>query len=265
VRRGTQVADGQSPSVRGRVRGAGEPYCGAVGRPIAGGRGARVAGRARALGASSASVCERGAGYTGRGGGAGAHGGVHCPAGAVVGGWSAPACALAWADGQRDGRRGGEAVSRSARCGSCGAARAITQAWLNAWEFVIPGAARSRRSSSVSPSASSASIYMKIRFPDFAPPSGPRRGALRRSQTPAIFGSGGGTLGTHGFRASPGDRFYVCDRHGTDDRVAVPIAPMQPRERHNRARAAKQTAGPSGAGPPGRRDDDPGDHGRRGR
>ena len=44
---------------------------------------------------------------------AGAHGGVHGPVGAVVDRRSASARAVAWADAERDGRGGGEAVSRS--------------------------------------------------------------------------------------------------------------------------------------------------------
>ena len=58
---------------------------------LAGGRGARAADRACAVGASGAPVCERGAGDAGRCGGAGAHGGVHGPAGAVVDRRAAPA------------------------------------------------------------------------------------------------------------------------------------------------------------------------------
>ena len=72
-----------------------------------------LAGRARLVGAPSASVCERGVGPAGGGGRARADGGVHGPVGAVVDRWAARAGGFERPDAERGDGGGGQRVSRS--------------------------------------------------------------------------------------------------------------------------------------------------------
>ena len=80
----TQRTDGAPSRLRGRVCGAGQPRGGSVARAVAGGRGAGAAGRVRSVGAAGATVRQRGTGAARWCAGAGAHGGVHGPVGAVA-------------------------------------------------------------------------------------------------------------------------------------------------------------------------------------
>ena len=100
-------------SLRRRVRGSRESRGRVAGRAVAGGLGARAAGRAWAVGAPSASVCERGAGSAGGRGRARADGGVHGPVGAVVDRWAARAGGSERPDAERGDGGGGQRVSRS--------------------------------------------------------------------------------------------------------------------------------------------------------
>src|SRR5262249_16846049 len=113
VRRGTQMTDGQPPSVRGRVRGQGEPRGRAAGRLLAGRRSPCAPGRARPVRATRAPVRERGTCAAGGDGGAGAHDDVHGPAGAIVDRRTARASAVQRPVVERDAGGGGGAVSRS--------------------------------------------------------------------------------------------------------------------------------------------------------
>jgi hypothetical protein len=103
-----KVADGQPSSFRRRVRARGESRGRVASRRGTGGRCPCAAGQARAVGAPSASVRERGPRSRRMGLVV-----FNDPAGAVVDRRAASVGALAWADAERDGRGGGEAISRT--------------------------------------------------------------------------------------------------------------------------------------------------------